>query len=219
MKTCLSEKFQRPIKTGFTLVELLITLAILAVLFSLLLTSISKAKDKARQIVCMNNLRQIGTALNIYATDNDGRLPNLWAADWLQCFWPQVGPLLGEPMTVLADKYKTRIYKCPAEKYVGTVLGQGPVYALNYKLKDASRSNASLYAGCALSEISNPGNTLLVGDAFFMASWSNSSSQISTVNESQAGIGYRHSGGANLLFVDGHAAWQEKPAPSGIITK
>ncbi|MDD2707314.1 MAG: hypothetical protein PHV34_04835 [Verrucomicrobiae bacterium] len=93
------------------------------------------------------------------------------------------------------------------------------VYALNYKLKDDSRSDASLYAGCALSEVSNPEKTLLVGDAFFVASWSNSSSQISTVNETQAGIGYRHSGGANLLFIDGHAAWQEKPASSNIITK
>ena len=60
---------------GFTLVELLVVVAIIAVLAGLLLPGIARSKTKAKQIHCMSNMRQIGVALSMYADDHGGRMP------------------------------------------------------------------------------------------------------------------------------------------------
>lgn len=74
MKTISNMKL-RPLRHAFTLIELLVVIAIIAILASLLLPALARAKESAKRIQCVNDIRQLGLSVVMYADDHDGFYP------------------------------------------------------------------------------------------------------------------------------------------------
>ena len=127
MKTCETQRNNKK-QIGFTLVEILVVISIITVLLAILLPTLGKVRDSAKNIVCMSNLRQIGTAITTYSMDYYGSIPVgpkappfLSPAD----FYPSTGAptslislRTGEPvgMGLLLEKYlskKPEVLFCP----------------------------------------------------------------------------------------------------------
>jgi prepilin-type N-terminal cleavage/methylation domain-containing protein len=72
-------------RAAFTLIELLVVVAIIGVLASLLLPALANAKTKGRSTGCINNLRQIGIGMQMYADDHDGYFSPITSARWTRC--------------------------------------------------------------------------------------------------------------------------------------
>ena len=64
-------------KVGFTLVELLVVISVIAILLAILLPSLQRAKEGAKRTVCANQMKQIGVATHAYAGDNNYKMPNV----------------------------------------------------------------------------------------------------------------------------------------------
>ena len=102
-------RFHKPIH-GFTLIELLVVIAIIALLLSVLLPSLNKAKEAARDVICRSNLSQWGPIWQVYTNENEGKFPDCTG----------FGALRGDWIVALRKDYPTgKITQCPkATKFV-----------------------------------------------------------------------------------------------------
>ena len=91
------EKSKRPDrKRGFTLMELLVVISIIALLMAILVPALGKAREVANRVVCLSHLRQLGIATQIYISDNDGFMPIFceWR-DWPAYNFARSDPFFG----------------------------------------------------------------------------------------------------------------------------
>lgn len=132
-------------KRSFTLIELLVVVAIIAILASLLLPALSKARQKARTVTCLNQLKQINTAVALYADEMDGwmtpkdaqgPLPTDYKTTYgiYVTYWPYtyLQPFISDipgPGPDYPNGLKNNVYMCP--DYVQPAMSQdfGLVYS------------------------------------------------------------------------------------------
>src|SRR5262249_49241722 len=106
-------------KSAFTLLELLVVIAIIAVLAAMLLPAIGRAKSKAYNTVCVNQLRQLGAATRLYAEDNDNRMPRAEILPTMpidpQNPLSRICDVLGPYVGKVGGTNSAAVFKCPTD--------------------------------------------------------------------------------------------------------
>jgi len=124
----------RGTKRAFTLIELLVVVAIIAVLTSILLPVYSAARAKARQSVCVSNLRQLGSALLLYTQDFDDTCPN---AQWIgPAAFPPNWQFGASSRDLLSPYIRNEgIFVCPSDTELAEMLirSSGKAFGLSYQ--------------------------------------------------------------------------------------
>ena len=163
---------------AFTLVELLVVIAIIGLLAGLLLPVLARGKDKARDLECLSHLRQLGTAVYLYADEHNHRLPAAERRPTTPVFSTNALPRICDLLTNYVGG-ALKVFSCPKDT-TGYFGQEGSSYEWNYTFNNQP-----------IEQLLFPGGTLSTEEAPLMYDYDN-------VHKSSKGDT------KNALFADGH---------------
>jgi prepilin-type N-terminal cleavage/methylation domain-containing protein/prepilin-type processing-associated H-X9-DG protein len=206
--------FASPARHGFTLIELLVVIAIIAILAAILFPVFAQARDKARATACLNNMKQIGTALMMYVQDFDETNPprNDNVADFNNPAVVAVNPSF---LGVLTPYSKNKdIYACLSVPPVENPPAAQAITAFS----DTSYLGNAVVMGRPLADVPSPAEVVYVhelfnrrGMAFLRPLYQPATDTYIYWHFPRGGAStaenytYVHQDGGNVVFNDGHA--------------
>ncbi len=235
---CLPSQSVRPVtKRAFTLVELLTVIAIIGILAAILIPVVGRVRENARTSNCIQNLKGIGNAFQLYAADNRGLYPALRKRADTDAEYPgQVNPTGNwqEELSPYQSRTVADISKLNADsdsyvfcpEFVARYQGD-PGWKKAITTSAGYGMNAGLgvanvyYARFRANQIVHPARTVLVGDSgnyhidlTVSKKWKPSATAFGGYG---TGDPVRHRGNANYLFADGHTATLSPDAALDVI--
>ncbi|MFA5203517.1 MAG: prepilin-type N-terminal cleavage/methylation domain-containing protein [Lentisphaeria bacterium] len=214
-------------RQGFTLIELLVVIAIIAILAALLLPSLGAARDSAKAIACMSNLKQIGLATQSYLANSNGMFPPAGKKDDdMGGYWRNVIPVgrcWPYNLTYLAQEIASaegpsgigsRVFICPGDSDAGALwsnYGYNVWYLGGWKSAVMESDLDYEYMGTA-KMVANPTQTVLVLEQIAGLGWGPYPPSMGArpwlswmpVGGPESIARWRHHDAMNVLFVDGH---------------
>ncbi len=190
---------EKQVKIGFTLIELLVVVAIIAVLVAILLPAIQKARESARKLVCINNLRYINYHLLEYIQDEKDYFPQYEGNINFSWGWCGGCPWFLFVKGEIEDKLRCPSVKRPADPpYNWRSVDIGYNAWLGYKRGEDPTVPWKTYIRVRTNQVTLPDDCAVLGDIPYAPT-------SFLLFEGSGWPAYRHNLAANFLFADGHA--------------